>query len=571
MTPNAATIAIAAAALAVGASGQAVQIPQGAEFACSPFCTADVVGFGDGRAWMDAYNTSITAPIDANGWPMTDFFAVIFDLRPAFAWAPPTDDPWGWSAPLAGDYCFNFTGFGQVTAQGDPGETGVTISNVTTDATSTAGIITIGASSPDLLVLNFTGTRRSAATAAGTGVTALRIMVPGQCGAPAGGQAWAAPLLQLVQPYHHLRFMGITGTNNQAGYYGDAGHHYLEWTNRCLPSDAQWPSSSARAGCWGMPWEDVVGFAQASGKGIWINMPVSATCYNPVNTSSYVYQWASLLKNGNAATGGQGVPPSSPIYVEHSNEVWNFGFSQYIWNKLAAMDECNATTHAAGCLWNNDGSKDPEVWAQRRHIGKVYELSRTFAAVFGEAAVPTQRVRPVYAEWSIYPQRYNATLAWFAATYGPPAKFLYGMAATGYFGGGLTKTPNATLDDIYADYRNDTAKQAASRAELAAVAAQWGLKLVAYEAGPGWNVGTTTNLANYIIAQRMAPMKAVVLNDVTAWAAAGGGEYNHFSLAGYYSRFGQWGHAEHYFNQTTPKTCAVLEATGSPLPPACQY
>ena len=304
---------------AASASAQAVPIPQGAEFSCAPFCTADIVGFGDGRAFADAYNTSVSAPVDANGWPLSDFMSVVFDLRPAFAWAPPEDDPWGWSAPLAGDYCFNFTGFATVAAQGDAGEAGVTVSNVTTDGASTAGVITIGPSSPDLLVLNFTSTRRTAAAAAGTGITGLRILVPGQCGAPAGSAEWAAPLLQLVQPFHHLRFMGITGTNSQAGYYGDAGHHYLEWTDRCLPSDAQWPSS-VRAGCWGMPWEAVVGFAQASGKGIWVNLPVSATVYNPVNASSYAYQWAALFKSGNAATGGKGVP--GPIYVEHSNEVW---------------------------------------------------------------------------------------------------------------------------------------------------------------------------------------------------------------------------------------------------------
>ena len=57
------------------------------------------------------------------------------------------------------------------------------------------------------------------------------------------------------------------------------------------------------------------------------------------------------------------------------------------------------------------------------------------------------------------------------------------MATTGYFGGGLNKVPGATLDQVYADYKNDTANQAATRAELAAIAAQWGLNLVAYEAG----------------------------------------------------------------------------------------
>ena len=115
----------------------------------------------------------------------------------------------------------------------------------------------------------------------------------------------------------------------------------------------------------------------------------------------------------------------------------------------------------------------------------------------------------------------------------------------------------ASLDAIYADYRNDTSKQAASRAALATVAQAWGLQFVSYEGGPGWNVGTMTNLGSYIIAQRHTPMKAIVENDVTAWAAAGGNSYNHFTAAGLYSRSGQWGHVEHYFN-TTSKSAALL-------------
>lgn len=66
-------------------------------------------------------------------------------------------------------------------------------------------------------------------------------------------------------------------------------------------------------------------------------------------------------------------------------------------------------------------------------------------------------------------------------------------------------------------------------------------------------------------------MKAIVTADVRAWAASGGAEYNHFALAGLYSRYGQWGHVEHMFNATTPKYCAVLDAAGAPLPAACDY
>jgi hypothetical protein len=56
---------------------------------------------------------------------------------------------------------------------------------------------------------------------------------------------------------------------------------------------------------------------------------------------------------------------------------------------------------------------------------------------------------------------------------------------------------------------------------LAGIAASYGLKLLAYEAGPGWTVGTTTQLSNFIIAQRLAGMKAVTVGDVAGWAAAG--------------------------------------------------
>lgn len=252
--------------------------------------------------------------------------------------------------------------------------------------------------------------------------------------------------------------------------------------------------------------------------------------------------------------------------------MWNFGFSQYVWNKLAAIDECNVTAHptAPPCLWSNDGSTDQEKWAQRRHIGKVYEIAKTFEAVFGAGSVPSQ-IRPIYADWPLFPDRYNETLAWANATYGPPSSFLYGMAITGYYGGN-PKADNMTFDQIYADYKNDSMTQFPTRQQFVSIANYWGLKLVGYEAGPGWSVGKTDSLANYIIAQRLAPMRDVVTNDIlNSWQAAGAQEYNYFALSGYASKYGQWGATESYFNATTPKYCALLDLTGSTLPAGCQW
>jgi hypothetical protein len=42
--------------------------------------------------------------------------------------------------------------------------------------------------------------------------------------------------------------------------------------------------------------------------------------------------------------------------------------------------------------------------------------------------------------------------------------------------------------------QNSSDNQRAVRQQMANLAAHWGLKLVAYEAGPGWDVGDMTDL-----------------------------------------------------------------------------
>lgn len=409
-----------------GSIAARVEIAVGVEFSASPFLFTDVAYQAGDGAYRNVRNASQPATTDSNGWPTEDANVVIFDNRCFGAWNPPPDDPWCWQAPLEGVWYFNLTGNASVVITSNP----TSLLNISFDVGTytTGGYFTFSTGQPDLLELGITDTRRNATSPLNSGFTGLRVMLPGHTtDAP---RQWVPELITAVQPFDHFRFMGITGTNTGPGYYGDAGHHFLDFTNRCLPTDAVLGVANARSGCWGLPWEYVVSAAQVTGKGVWINSPISATVSFPVNVSSYVYQMAQLFKSGNAFTGGRGMPPAAPIFLEHSNEVWNFGFQQYIYNKLAAMDECNSTVRIIPCLWNNDGVNNSETWAQRRHLGKVYEIGQTFLSVFGASAFPTV-IRPVYADWTIFPDRYNATLAWANATYGPPATFLYGMAATG--------------------------------------------------------------------------------------------------------------------------------------------
>lgn len=296
----------------------------GTEFSGAPF--GGFVDISRGvRRW--AYPNGTASPIDANGWPTTDTFTVVFDNRCFPAWNPPCDDPWAWQAPLNGSYAFNFTGKATLSTGSDPGEKGVTLSNVTFDAATwtTAGVIHLPAGAPNLVELSFTQTVATPTSAPNSGFSNLRIVQPGGGDASYAGPREVDPKLLaalgvgvgLARPlFSHVRYMGATGTNTQPGYYGDAGHHYLSWADRCLPTDAFVPlGDDVRKGCWGMPWEDVVRVTQASGLGAWVNVPVSATVSLPVNASDYAYNMALLFKNGNAATGGQGVG-DVPIYLE---------------------------------------------------------------------------------------------------------------------------------------------------------------------------------------------------------------------------------------------------------------
>ena len=200
----------------------------------------------------------------------------------------------------------------------------------------------------------------------------------------------------------------------------------VEWGDRSLPGMATWKNGALGPGCNGaVPWEVIILAANELNQDIWINIPVTAsspfvrgTRTPASDTETYVYQLAQLLKDGNAYTDHKGV--AGKIFIEHSNEVWNFGFKQYSLNKAAAAWEVNST-HGKSNLAGNflpgfrrDGwancaytpeMKNQECWAHRRHARRVWEIGKTFADVFGRDAIGKQ-IQPVYASWMI-PSRWN--------------------------------------------------------------------------------------------------------------------------------------------------------------------
>ena len=326
-------------------------------------------------------------------------------------------------------------------------------------------------------------------------------------------------------------------TNANPGYYGDAGHHVRNWSDRHTPDDATQQDYSGKAG---VAWEYVIALANESGKDIWINIPVSAS-------DDYVKQLALQLKKT--------LRPGLHVYVEHSNEVWNFGFPQYIYNKLAAIEEVKA----GGSTLNNDGATDQEVWAHRRHAKRLIEIGNIFKSVYGAAAINTT-IRPVYASWTISPDaHYSDVLNWVQKTYGSPSRFFYAVAQSHYFSGS-GQPVTATPADILAAMRKSSDGSAQYDKRIQTIAQSFGLRVFVYEGGSDTGGGDTANVANRIRAERSPVMKDLVAHDIKDnWLAEGGGLYMYFSSSGGYSRYGCWGLTEDIANLDTPKLQGIAE------------
>lgn len=483
--------------------------------------------------------SSTVAPTDANGWAMSDCATVLFDIRPFGAWSPPIDDPDKYQPDWSGVYKLLLTGKADITN----GEGNNQIVNLRYDATrntTTADVVIPQGSG--LLVLKFTNTRRTPSAPTDTGFTNLRIIRPNY---PANtAQVFTNEFLRSLKPFKVLRYMDWLDTNHQPGFYGDVGHHALEWQDRRTMLDASQSESSKR---YGVAWEYVIALANETGKDAWIDIPVAAT-------DDYIRQLAKLLKKS--------LKPEIRLYIEHSNEVWNFGFPQYIYNKLAAIEEGKSTPTSN---LNNDGVNDQERWAHRRHAKRLYTIAQIFKQEFGADSF-LKRVRPVYASWLISPDaHFKDVLKWLSATYGAPKDYFWAMAGAAYYNAeraSLTASPTEIVEAM----RQCSIENGKYHRQLKTTADSYGLQYVQYEVGPDNGGGKVENVANRIRANRISAMKDLVLFDSKNWFTMGGGLYMYFASPSAYSRYGCWGLSEDIRQLNTPKWQAIYELTGTAPP-----
>jgi len=351
----------------------------------------------------------------------------------------------------------------------------------------------------------------------------------------------------------------------------DQGHgvpqypQMLEWNERDLPD---LPSvNQIKTSYW--PWEWQIGMANFLDSDLWINVPINAS-------DDYVRQLAVLLRDGDTVDGVKypGLKPNLNVYVEYSNEVWNFGFQQPFWNYRAAHAEVDkGNSFAPIAVPNSDNDGTNEFGNGVRHYAeRSARISQMFRKVWGDGAMNT-RVRPVLMWTGINTEQLDYIERWF----GPVKNLFYAVGAAPYFG--PENTNGMTVDQLFASAdnsqplrgRNPNAAwfHANALRQNRTLATFYGEHYAAYELGFDAGSDESGQFTQARYDMNYDPRaKATVGNFLQTWFADGGELLVYSSLYGVYFRYGTFPLTENPINlEAAPKYQAVAAIAGKPKPP----
>jgi hypothetical protein len=448
-----------------------------------------------------------TEPVDANGWPTNDAGVVVLDG---------STDP---VVDTSGTYHLSFNGTGGITPMALCSITNQVYDPVK-DLTTADVIVPLGGG----IALSFTQTHG--------GVRNVKCIRPGY---PADTtQVFHTPFLNVLSNFSVLRGIAYSDTWADNPVYPAV----QPWSSH---RPAHYATQMSGARYKGGSWEYLVELANAAGKDLWLNVPIGAT-------DDYVTQLACLLKTN--------LQPDRIVYVELSNEVWNYApeYPQTVYNNQAAAAE----VQAGGSPLNYDGSTDAQVWGRRRVAKRLVEIVNLFKSVYGPAAINTT-IRPVLAHFIRLPFGVRDQLEFIEAIYGPPSQFLYGISGAPY----VESTATATLDQIFAGFTSSSDANRPLVLHYRALASYYGLKLLAYEGGP--NLTGDTDLSVKIEANRDPRITALMVHDLADNWYAAGGDLCMLWLSGAYSKYGT---TSIYEDITKPsaKSQAIEQILSSPRP-----
>jgi hypothetical protein len=470
-------------------------------------------------------------------------------------WAPYPDGDYSvtWDGAADGSTAISINGMS---------DAGMTLSAVSHSGSSYTATLHYAKSAPDQgghLVLDVP-----------PGVSNLHIIAPSSL--YDAGHMYLREFLRRLQPFSTLRFMDLLRTN---------GSMVSKWSDRAFPNEF----SHARSA--GVVYEDIIALANESGKDVWFNIPVLAT-------DDYICRLARLFKYGetgdksdapcnpsapaNAPVGALAINPSSHIYLEYSNELWNYGFSNAhqlfcMTNGFADYGTCtdylpSADTSPRSAFLKQELAKSSYPWletyekAANAHGVMLVNISRIFAQVFSDRPDQIRVVADSQCAGSAY-----AILDMIKGAYGANAlkQHLYAVAVAPYVDvqsdsdihrsllGIDAKNPPTNLDlsSIFNSmnsyiWTTDTTKASIFQwiRNNVQEANSYGLPVITYEGGPGLNANQNANTGGAKrLAQSDPRMRQVIFDLLSVWDEFAGADhlFTYYAMTGIDGDFGYWG------------------------------
>ena len=344
---------------------------------------------------------------------------------------------------------------------------------------------------------------------------------------------FAPEFMNSLQGFKVLRFVkwayagveGNSGTNAAWGGGTQASPKYLvTWANRTKPGDANYVGSD------GVPVEVMMQLASQANADPWFNMPWNAD-------DDYITRFATYVRD-NLAAGHQ-------VYVEESNEVWNWGYP--------VATQAKAEAQAEG-LPGADGSAVGSNL--ERYAEKTEHVMDIWKNVFAATGQSSQLVR-VAAFQHVNPYVSDKLLGYMNLS-----QHVDALATAPYWGdgGGIT---GLTEDQIMTSYLpGQITSMVNFGAQQKAVAQKYGLRYVAYEAGQGLVIPANVALLQQV--ERDPRMYDLYKSFISQWQSQIGDTMNLFNLNSPINQYGGWGLWE-YAGQplsASPKMQAVREFLG---------
>ncbi len=380
----------------------------------------------------------------------------------------------------------------------------------------------------DNVSISFTDTRRTNSSSLNTGLTDLRIFLPGF---PDDGSVVFTPdFLALVEKFQIIRFMDWMGINlNPIQAFAERTLPTHATQARHVPltdrPDLDFPDTTS-----GVAFEHMVQLCNATGTDMWINVPARAN-------DDFVRKMLLLIRDGNPALGFSGLNPNRKLYVEFANEIWNSSAGFLSFSRIKAQSDAALIDPAHPI--NFDGNTSPFIAFFRFIAFRAKTISDLCREVFGDTNMMT-RVRPVLAsQFGDGQATFSTELRFLSEFFGvlhpnnptplQVNQILFGGGGAPYSVGSIT-----SKDDFF-----NTLPQAAfvpSARIDATLAHGYGINYLAYEGGPSIADPVNGQASLDAVTARDfnadPRMKSALIDTHNQWSRAGGDIFVYYATTG---------------------------------------